>query len=223
MSRYCVIERVMCARGLSLAMEWQVFLITDTRTGLFYVCFTFAFLCGVCAQVLRLLCAIHRAGMRHRDIRPDNLMLYDDDIVVIDWLFAVTGGDVAIEYRGSKHFVTEALAASIAIAEDSEAPFSHTFTKLDDLQSWLRTCIVLSNQWVRSDAYRSIQYDTVRHVARLWREAIDGHPLWKAVHETMIRLASVPDDEVDYRELEAMLPLPSSMFRASATKARGRT
>ena len=160
-------------------------------------------------QVLRLLCAIHRQGMRHRDIKPDNLMLYDDKVMLIDWLFAVDGGgDVFAPYCGAVHYVSPALAKALDDARE-DAGFWYTFTKLDDLESWLRVCIALSNRWVEQELYKLAAKGTSAvAIARFWERVIDHHKRWRVVREKIVALASVDDSAADYSDLEDMLPLP---------------
>ena len=175
-------------------------------------------------QVLRLLCAIHRAGLRHRDIRPENLMLYKDRVMVIDWLFAVSGGDSEVEYRGASHFVTDGLATLIADATATKRPFSYVFTKLDDLEWWLRVCIAMSNPAVRNFLRRVVgQADSVQSVVRMWQAVLTRSPLWASLRAKMTELASVADEHVDYAALESMLPVPcgfSMADHAASTRRR---
>ena len=134
-------------------------------------------------------------------------MLHDDKVMVIDWLFAVEGGDVPALYCGATHFVSPALAAALKDAKGGG--FSYTFTKLDDLESWLRVCIALSNRWVQQELYKlAVMGDSVEAVNRFWKRVINHHKPWRAVHDKMVELASVDDSAADYYDLEDLLPLP---------------
>jgi serine/threonine protein kinase len=55
---------------------------------------------GGTLQALYVLEAMHNSGLRHRDIRPDNLLLFDGSVMVIDFAFGC-GTEPALYVWGS--------------------------------------------------------------------------------------------------------------------------
>ncbi len=57
----------------------------DLRTC--WCCWSSLTLCLHTAQALYVLEAMHNNGLRHRDIRPDNLLFCNGKVMVIDFAF----------------------------------------------------------------------------------------------------------------------------------------
>lgn len=81
------------------------------------------------------LCAIHEAGLVHRDIRPSNILIMDDDAKLIDFGYA-TAPTISKELLGTLKTASQAvLAAAIQGHEISYRPE-------DDLESLLKVFIL---------------------------------------------------------------------------------
>ncbi|KAL6065699.1 hypothetical protein QOT17_009986 [Balamuthia mandrillaris] len=91
-------------------------------------------------QVLGVLEEAHQRGVMHGDIRPHNLVLANERMILVDWGLALLSEDVAeIIVRGSGHFSPTGLL----LAEEEQR--AYTYTMHDDLESLAYTIAWMMN------------------------------------------------------------------------------
>ncbi|KAL6044638.1 hypothetical protein QOT17_023235 [Balamuthia mandrillaris] len=91
-------------------------------------------------QVLGVLEEAHQRGVMHGDIRPHNLVLANERMILVDWGLALLSEDVAeIIVWGSGHFSPTGLL----LAEEEQR--AYTYTMHDDLESLAYTIAWMMN------------------------------------------------------------------------------
>jgi serine/threonine protein kinase len=171
-------------------------------------------------QLLLLLQAIHRAGLCHRDVRPDNVVFVDDGVsaafsvtrhvMLIDWAFACTLG-VAEKYNGTLHFASSAVLDHLSCAPC--APYAST--RGDDLHAWARTCAALSHPKLHNalccefNSTLPIAANLYMDLKAFW-DANLQHEHWTAlVSQIDVVASSATGTAIDYLSLIPLIPVPN--------------
>jgi serine/threonine protein kinase len=174
-------------------------------------------------QLLLLLQAIHRAGLCHRDVRPDNVVFVDDGVssaasvmrhvMLIDWAFACTLG-ANEQYNGTLHFASSAVLDHLS--RDPTALYAST--RGDDLHAWARTCAALSHP--KLHCALCLEFNSTPPIAAslytdlkaFWAANLQ-HEHWAALAaEIDVVASSASDSAVDYSSLIPLIPVPNPVW-----------
>jgi serine/threonine protein kinase len=175
-----------------------------------------------CRQVLELLQVLHNADIVHRDLRPDNLVFYKVGsrvyVMLIDWAFACPRNEWR-PYCGATHFVSPTVAAHLINRYSGSGSDTYCFTAGDDLHSWLRLCLWMSNERHLSDALGRIEVahqgeatlaPKQRHIKHMFDKQLattQWAPLAAAVNTIAASVAQAGGVRVDYSTLHKLIPL----------------
>ena len=91
-----------------------------------------------CLQVLTALRKAHEAGYCHRDVRPENVMLHESNVILLDWGFSCALGTVCA-VQGSVRCAAPRVRDAWFKKED------FMYTAADDVYSAALTCLLLLN------------------------------------------------------------------------------
>lgn len=148
-------------------------------------------------QVLYVLQAMHNRGLRHRDVRPDNILLVGGKAMLIDFAYCCTEGPS--EYSGARHFVSPAVAKHLVSLMSGHGERCYRFTRSDDLHSLIRVCAIHANEALREAVYNvSERLNTVKTSSEaaaqiLWDQFFARNPAWNRLR---VLVDNVADSDV---------------------------
>ncbi|CAG8808343.1 2530_t:CDS:1, partial [Gigaspora rosea] len=129
-------------------------------------------------QLLHLLKRIHRLGIYHRDVRPENILLNtkDNELILADWGSAIqySRNTGAVEYEGTILFASPDILSNNF---DLYIPKAS-----DDLHSFIRTIYILHNPSKMPTIPEGNFKSKAIAIKKYWDDKVNvklGGPFWK--------------------------------------------
>jgi len=120
--------------------------------------------------IIETLREVHFRGFVHRDIRRTNLVVFEEDVYLIDWGFATKIGQSV--FNGNLHYA----ANDILLAQTFP---DVVYMPKHDLQMLVKT---LFSIWVEDNEANIKKFDKPyqqrKQIADLWESLLSQHPTW---------------------------------------------
>ena len=134
---------------------------------------------GLLGPLVKGVRAVHARGVVIRDLRPANLVLADERLLIVDWGSAVSPDSGRQPYSGASSIASDSVLRQLAAPGAVHA----LVTAADDLVTLVRgmfalrhpTC-ALELSWQKGEA----------QLLQFWEQIMSSYPAWKSVQDAAV-------------------------------------
>jgi len=130
----------------------------------------------IVVEFVDILDRAHKVGVVHRDVRPDNMMVFKGQAYLVDWGYAVKIGFKGT-YSGTFHFASDAVLQALSNATAVSAKPQY------DLESLVKALLAVKNNSLLQQLMAiDSKPANASKVQKVWDTWFKPRPVWKAIY-----------------------------------------